>query len=45
MLAYGTPDRMLSLVYGQIWNGGDRVKLETNGRGGTCRECIAAPYL
>jgi len=45
VLAYGTPDQMLSLVYGQIWNGGDRVKLETNGHGGTCRECIAAPYL
>jgi len=45
VLAYGTPDQMLSLVYGQIWNGGERVRLETNGHGGTCRECIAAPYV
>ena len=45
VLAYGTPDQMLSLVYGTVWQGGDRVKLITNGHGGTCRECIAAPYL
>jgi len=45
ILTYGTPDQMLSLVYGNIWNGGDRVKLLTNGHGSTCRECIAAPYL
>ncbi|MBC8461773.1 MAG: DUF169 domain-containing protein [Deltaproteobacteria bacterium] len=45
ILAYGTPDQMLSLVYGTIWLGGDRVKLLTNGHGSTCRECIAAPYL
>ena len=45
VLFYGSPDQMLSLVYGTIWNGGERVKLETNGHGGTCRECIAAPYL
>jgi uncharacterized protein (DUF169 family) len=45
ILAYGTPDQMLSLVYGTIWLGGDRVRLITNGHGSTCRECIAAPYL
>ena len=45
ILAYGMPDQMLSLVYGTIWNGGERVKLITNGHGSTCRECIAAPYL
>ena len=45
ILAYGTPDQMLSLVYGNTWNGGDKVKLITNGHGSTCRECIAAPYL
>ncbi len=45
VLAYGTPDQMLSLVYGNIWHGKDRVKLLTSGHGGCCRECIAAPYL
>jgi len=45
VLVYGTPDQMLRLVYGTIWLGGDRVKLITNGHGGTCRECIAAPFL
>jgi uncharacterized protein (DUF169 family) len=45
ILAYGTPDQLLSLVYGTIWLGGDRVRLITNGHGSTCRECIAAPYL
>jgi len=45
VLAYGTPDQMLSLVYGTVWQGDDRVKMITNGHGATCRECIAAPYL
>lgn len=45
VLIYGTPEQVLNLVYGNIWLGGDRVKLITNGHGGTCRETIAAPYL
>jgi uncharacterized protein (DUF169 family) len=45
VVAYGSPDQLLSLIYGTIWFGGDRVKLESNGHGGTCRECVAAPYL
>jgi len=45
VLVYGTPAQMLSLVYGTIWLGDDRVKLSTNGHGSTCRECIAAPYI
>jgi uncharacterized protein (DUF169 family) len=45
IMLYTIPDKMLSLVYGTIWLGGDRVKLITNGHGATCRECIAAPYL
>ena len=45
VVSYGSPDQLLSLIYGTIWNGGDRVKLESNGHGGTCRECVAAPYI
>ena len=45
VLAYGTPDQILGLVYGNIWLGGDRVKLISNGHGSTCRETIAASYL
>jgi len=42
---FGTPEQMLACVYANIWDGGDRIKLETNGHGASCNEALSVPYL
>lgn len=45
VLVYGDGDQMMSLIYAQVWDGGDKVTLESNGHGSSCRETIAAPII
>jgi uncharacterized protein (DUF169 family) len=42
---WGTPAQILALVYANIWDGGDKLKLETNGHGASCYEALVVPYL
>jgi uncharacterized protein (DUF169 family) len=35
---WGSPVQMLSLVYAQIWDGGNPVELKTNGHGASCND-------
>ncbi len=42
---WGSPVQMLSLVYAQIWDGGNPVELKTNGHGASCNEALTIPYL
>jgi len=42
---FGNPHQMLSLVYANIWDGGENVTLSTNGHGGCCYEVLVIPYL
>jgi len=42
---WGTPVQMLSLVYANIWDGGDSVQLSTDGHGASCYETLVVPYL
>jgi len=42
---WATPVQMLSLVYAQIWDGGNPVELKTNGHGASCNEALTVPYL
>ena len=43
--AFGTPEQMLACVYANIWDGGDKLELSTNGHGASCNEVLAVPYL
>jgi len=43
--AFGTPEQMLAMVYANIWDGGDKVELSTNGHGGSCNEVLSVPYV
>ena len=43
--AFGTPEQMLACVYANIWDGGDRLELKTNGHGGSCNEVLSVPYV
>jgi uncharacterized protein (DUF169 family) len=43
--AFGTPEQMLACVYANIWDGGDRLELSTNGHGGSCNEVLSVPYV
>jgi uncharacterized protein (DUF169 family) len=42
---WGTPAQILALVYANIWDGGDNLKLNTNGHGASCYEALVVPYL
>jgi len=42
---FGTPEQALACVYANIWDGGDRLKLETNGHGASCNEALSVPIL
>jgi uncharacterized protein (DUF169 family) len=43
--AFGTPEQMLACVYANIWDGGDKIELSTNGHGASCNEALSVPYL
>lgn len=43
--AFGTPEQMLACVYANIWDGGDKLELSTNGHGGSCNEVLSVPYV
>lgn len=43
--AFGTPEQMLVCVYANIWDGGDKIGLSTNGHGGSCNEVLSVPYV
>jgi uncharacterized protein (DUF169 family) len=43
--AFGTPEQMLACVYANIWDGGDKLGLSTNGHGASCNEVLTVPYL
>jgi uncharacterized protein (DUF169 family) len=43
--AFGTPEQMLACVYANIWDGGERLELSTNGHGGSCNEVLSVPYV
>jgi len=43
--AFGTPEQMLACVYANIWDGGDRLELSTNGHGASCNEVLSVPYV
>jgi uncharacterized protein (DUF169 family) len=43
--AFGTPEQMLACVYANIWDGGDRLELSTNGHGASCNEVLSFPYV
>jgi uncharacterized protein (DUF169 family) len=43
--AFGTPEQMLACVYANIWDGGDRLELITNGHGACCNEVLSVPYV
>jgi uncharacterized protein (DUF169 family) len=43
--AFGTPEQMLAMVYANIWDGGDKLELSTNGHGGSCNEVLSVPYI
>jgi len=43
--AFGSPEQMLACVYANIWDGGDKIELSTNGHGGSCNEALSVPYL
>ena len=43
--AFGTPEQMLACVYAAIYDGGDKLVLETNGHGGSCNEVLSVPYV
>jgi uncharacterized protein (DUF169 family) len=42
---WGTPAQILAVVYVNIWDGGDNLKLNTNGHGASCYEALVVPYL
>ena len=42
---FGNPHQMLSMVYANMWDGGDNVTLSTNGHGACCYEVMVVPYL
>jgi len=42
---FGTPEQMLAMVYANIWDGGDKLELSTNGHGGSCNEVLSVPYV
>jgi uncharacterized protein (DUF169 family) len=43
--AFGTPEQMLAMVYANIWDGGAKLELSTNGHGGSCNEVLSVPYV
>jgi uncharacterized protein (DUF169 family) len=43
--AFGTPEQMLACVYANIWDGGDKLELITNGHGASCNEVLSVPYV
>ena len=43
--AFGNTDQILACVYAQIWDGGDKLELSTNGHGASCNEVLTVPYL
>jgi uncharacterized protein (DUF169 family) len=43
--AFGTPEQMLACVYANIWDGGNKIELSTNGHGASCNEVLSVPYL
>jgi len=42
---FGTPEQALACVYAHVWDGGEKIKLETNGHGASCNEALSVPYL
>jgi len=43
--AFGTPEQMLACVYANIFDGGDRLELSTNGHGASCNEVLSVPFI
>ncbi len=43
---WGNPLQMSTLAYSHTWHNGDkRIKLSTNGHGGSCYEALTVPFL
>lgn len=43
--AFGTTEQILACVYANIWDGGDKLELSTNGHGASCNEVLTVPYV
>lgn len=42
---FGTIEQMQACIYANIWDGGDKIELSTNGHGGCCNEALIVSYL
>jgi uncharacterized protein (DUF169 family) len=46
VMIWGNPAQMSTLAYAHTWHsGGKRIRLATNGHGGSCYEALVVPYV